>query len=383
MSKADWDFGEDTRLKDFVLLDLNEVTRNSLMLMGAGEIGMVANAQAGLNHSGLLDVNTMFVMSDVIDAVNYKTGDISPVLNGLLECYCKALKDGVDLGDSVAVNRVRPMLEKYWDQFHRGHFGPLKEYFHVRPVEWIDQAIEGLEEMIEDEKVRVHLRSMRANGPVDWLLRYIDDDILKVMQEYDHWRSVIWSDFIRYRDKMLEDASQESAWSVFEGLKIMSRKLNEDVNMSFVDNLISMMGNERFQPDAGYEPGTLIGAYQQWEAVRPNRWNANKEMNMKPLLAVLQADVPGLMAEMQVWADGNVIETLLIKANNPWNQGDNIWYNGKGVLMEPDGARQQRLNDPMSLELLDHAYWTGEEHWTFLGMVGGDSNVMVLTPRPD
>ena len=373
-------------------LDSNALAHNSLKLFGNSEIGMIANAQASLNQSNLLDFDTIFSVSDVVDAVNYKSGDVSSIFNGLMERHCKALIDGDPIADTAAFWRVYPQLTKYWDRKYLKEYGPAQEAMRSQGIStglniipWIADAESELGATNGELRERVLMRQLRSNGPWTALIAELGKvDYLAAMSFCD-WRSNMWADFIEQRnhDELMNgtEPEQQVKW------QFKARELQLEIEQQFVldwwnwyNGVASINGN-------------FISAYQQVEAIRASRWNEPwRPMDMRPVLAMLSKDVPSEQAlpvymdngmpglrwkEVSMWLAGQPVpETMLIR-----------FPTGKLVgNLDVDRLNMLHIGalpfnqDPMSDAQLRYAGALEERIWQITGYVGSDSNVAVMIP---
>ena len=356
------------------MLDPSILTYNSLKLFGNSEIGMIANAQASLNQSDLLDFSTLFSVSDVVDAVNYKSGDVSPIFNGLMERHCQALIDGDPIADTAAFWRVYPQLTKYWDRKYLKEYGSAQEIMRSpgvsNVVDWIENASIALKDCNNELRERLLMRQLRANGPWTALITELGTtDYLAAMSFVD-WRTNAWADFIEKRnhDEMMNGMGleQQAKW------QLKSRELQVEIEQQFVldwwywySGVASINGN-------------FVTAYHQIEAIRTSRWTEPwRPLDMRPVLAMLNENLipkPDLRhIEVKQWLAGQPVpETILIKCLG------NMFQQTTGDMLHL--GPQPYNPDPMSQIQLTYARSLDEITWQFMGYVGGDSNVAVLIP---
>ena len=368
-------------------LDPNMLTYNSLKLFGNSEIGMIANAQASLNQSQLLDFDTIFSVSDVVDAVNYKSGDVSPIFNGLMERHCMALINGDPIADTAAFWRVYPQLTKYWDRKYLKEYGPAQEAMRSQGIStglniipWIADAESELDATNGELRERVLMRQLRSNGPWTALIAELGKvDYLAAMSFCD-WRSNMWADFIEQRnhDELMNGAGpeQQAKW------QFKARELQLEIEQQFV------LDWWNWYYGVASVNGNFISAYQQIEAIRASRWNEPwRPMDMRPVLAMLSKDVPSehalptymdngmpgaRWAEVNRWIAGQPVpETMLLRTPFGMNPQP-------GYILDLTG--QLCANDAMSQIQISYAQNLGESKWQLAGYVGGDSNVAVMIP---
>ena len=131
-------------------VDPEQIAMKTLELYGNSEIGMVANWQAMLNHGGYLDLDTMFSMSEVIDAVNYRSGHIEPVLSGLKSRAIETLLSGKKLPSGTPLNRIFGQLAKEWK--NRGlevEHGPLIKSEISERIDWYESVVKAMDQVVE------------------------------------------------------------------------------------------------------------------------------------------------------------------------------------------------------------------------------------------
>ena len=364
------------------ILDPNMLSYNSLKLFGNNEIGMIANAQASLNQSNLLDMSTLFSVSDVVDAVNYKSGDVSPIFNGLMERHCQAFLQGEVVSDTAAFWRVYPQLTKYWDRKYLKEYGPLQSMMSLQPISWIENAAGELKRCNLELRERLLMRQLRANGPWTSLIVELGKaDYLAAMSFVD-WRTNMWADFIEQRnhDELMNGMGpeQQAKW------QLKSRELQVEIEQQFVldwwdwyNGVASLNGN-------------FVTAYHQVEAIRASRWTEPwRPLDMRPVLAMLSTDLipeqslptlptymdngmPGLRhMEVKQWLAGQAVpETMLIRFPTGHSRATHMLHIAALPFNE----------DPMSNAQLLYAGALEERVWQITGYVGGDSNVAVMIP---
>ena len=370
-------------------LDPNMLSYNSLKLFGNSEIGMIANAQASLNQSNLLDMSTLFSVSDVVDAVNYKSGDVSPIFNGLMERHCQALINGEPIADTAAFWRVYPQLTKYWDRNYLKEYGPAQEAMRsqgvstgLNIVNWIENASIALKDCNLELRERLLMRQLRANGPWTSLIVELGKvDYLAAMSFVD-WRTNMWADFIEQRnhDELMNGSGpeQQAKW------QLKSRELQVEIERQFV-----LDWWEWYHRTASLN-GHFVAAYHQIEAIRASRWTEPwRPLDMRPVLAMLTTDLipehalptlptymengmPGLRhMEVKQWLAGQAVpETMLIRFPVGHSRATPMLHIAALPFNE----------DPMSNAQLLYAGALEERVWQITGYVGGDSNVAVMIP---
>ena len=363
------------------MLDPNMLSYNSLKLFGNSEIGIIANAQASLNQSNLLDFSTLFSVSDVVDAVNYKSGDVSPIFNGLMERHCQVFLQGEVVADTAAFWRVYPQLTRYWDRKYLKEYGPLQSLMHLATERWIEDASLELKNCNNELRERLLMRQLRANGPWTALITELGTtDYLAAMSFVD-WRTNAWADFIEKRnhDELMNGMGpeQQAKW------QLKSRELQVEIEQQFVldwwywyNGVASINGN-------------FVTAYHQVEAIRASRWTEPwRPLDMRPVLAMLSANpipepslpahmdngMPGLRhMEVKQWLAGQPVpETMLIQSP------PNMFQHEVGHMLHL--GPQPYNPDPMSQTQLTYARSLDEITWQFMGYVGADSDVAVLIP---
>ena len=282
------------------------VSRDCLTLYGNGEIGQVANWQAVLNHGGLLDERTMFSVSDVVDAVNYKSGDVEPVLAGLRSRAMEHLVDGGKLPYGAPLTRVWRQLEQAWSTAgYADSYGPLRMSEVSEPVEWVDLLTGELGRCEEILFELLKLRKLRCNGPVGALLC---DDVPRRAYEqvmsWDRWRSGSWSEFLRRRnahDKEMEKRTFQERVASGAVYNSKARELSQESDDRFL-SLVELR-------EVG--PGYMAVAYLQIEAVRGSRLASEQPMRFGPLVALARED-GAFSDELEAFAlYGRPVPTLL------------------------------------------------------------------------
>ena len=371
------------------MLDPNMLSYNSLKLFGNSEIGMIANAQASLNQSNLLDLSTLFSVSDVVDAVNYKSGDVSPIFNGLMERHCQALIHDALIADTAAFWRIYPQLTKYWDRQYLKEYGPLQAALYSQRTStqinispWVENASIALKDCNVELRERLLMRQLRANGPWTSLIVELGKaDYLAAMSFVD-WRTNMWADFIEQRnhDELMNGMGleQQAKW------QLKSRELQVEIEQQFVldwwdwyNGVASLNGN-------------FVTAYHQVEAIRTSRWTEPwRPLDMRPVLAMLSADLipeqslptlPTYMEngmpelrhmEVKQWLAGQPVpETMLIRFP--------VGHNHETRMLHI--AALPFNKDPMSNAQLIYAGTLEERVWQIVGYVGSDSDVAVMIP---
>ena len=371
-------------------MDDREILHLNLKLWGNSEIGMVANAQAGLNHSGLLTLNQVFSVSNVVDAVNYKTGDVTPVLDGLMDTYCWAVRNGKPLARSAATMRVLPRLKKYWDANGlRDSLGPIENYIQWIKVPWIDAAEDELKDCVAEAFQRLRFRELRANGPIKNLTSVMPARVYEHIFAFMDWRDTQWANFMK------ELADREGEIKP-EERRFKSKLLNQQVEASFLNYFHTLY--EECQPQDKYAWGDFCRAYQQAEAVKTSRWAGQRPLTLHPIIAMHQAvmdltkeddnaDNEHLAFEVMGWNQCPAEESILVKAPEPINlenldATDKLFVTWDGKLLTFDDSYLTTIavTDKLSVTVLDHALLMDEKRWLLQGMVGGNSDVAVFTP---
>lgn len=366
-----------------VALNPMRMMRSAVSLQGNGQIGQIANLQAGLNHSGLLGDDTLFVVSDVVDAVNYKSGDVTPVLHGLLERYCREIREGNALADSAAVRRVLPLVERHWAENYAAEYPEGRLRLERRS--WIKAAQEGLEQARADAELSLWHREMFANGPVDWLLCPLQrDETYREAIEFNELHSRSWRDLLQEREQERAELPEgnenllrqfDARWSV--RLTDLARDLQEAF-------LVKLLGMRNYAVE-------LLAAWQQIEALRGTRIMAGRPLNLRLMLweeeqfDFSDRDWEWIRQARQDWAGGMVLESLLLPLapeqmeSLDWAMGERLRWDGRSLESEDGGEMLAVLNSAAG-DLLRWRAVGGEKLWQWHGLVGGDGPVGVLLP---
>ena len=391
--KVEQDVEQDaqSRSRTAKFLNLSMVTHNSLNLWGNSLLGQIANAQAALNHTGLLDLSTMFVMSDVVDAVNYKNGDATPIFDGLMKRAADHLAEGELLANSPATGRIMPRLTQYWiSQGYEERHGQMPTM--LDNTDWIIDAVSATGNVLAEMDERLRYRMLRANGPVSGLLDICSQSAYRTAHVYDGGRRSRWANFMQERGKAWTAMSRSGAApGVMYKLEqqfdaewqAKSRRVQEMLTREFLELARDYIS----QGGTAHIPGSFLNTYQQMEAVKGSRWRTGRPLNLQPILDMIISDEELLVSEVDAWArQPGVDDTLLVLtrgATGPPPERisgiDRLWAKS-GDILEWDGNMlgQFIIQDRFSSNMLNVARYTGESKWQYAGVVGGDSSVLVL-----
>lgn len=353
--------------------------RNALSLFGNGDLGQIANLQAGLNHSGLLDDSCLFVVSDVVDAVNYKTGDVSPVQNGLLERYCRAVKEGRPLAASPAVQRVLPLVESYWRVNYAEEYPDLK--IRVEPMPWIEELTVGLGAVVDNLRQELHFRQMFANGPVSWLVHELSDPAYEWVLGFNQRHSQTWKQHLQEREAAVNMAATDrEMFRVVAEWEEKTRQVTLQLQCVFLGNIMGL-------PIA--EQAERFAAWQQIEALRGTRIAAGRPVNFRLMVwdwEKLPKEIGERRAELEEsrtkWAREMPIESLVVSVQDEELLGgirELLTFRWDGAVLVGGECRIAVL-DGKCRDLLNWRREGGDRYWQYVGRVGGDGLAMVLVP---
>ena len=371
-------------------LNLNMVTNQSLELWGNSLLGQIANAQAALNHTNLLDTDTMFIMSDVVDAVNYKNGDATPVLDGLMKKMANHLAGGGMLADSPATGRIMPRLTRYWiDECYENDHGQMPDL--LDNMDWIINTTGAMDNALTEMDDRLRYRMLRANGPVSGLLDICDQAAYRTVNIFDASRRSRWANFMQERGKAwtLMNRSNTPPGAMYklqqqfdDEWRAKSRKVQEALILEFLRTARDYI-NEK---DDFHVNGMFLNAYQQVEAVKSSRWSSGRPLNLQPVLDMIISERDDMIAEADAWSNQpGVDDTLLVRTTGAVGSAEagsprGLLWSTHGDILEWDGNMLGPfiIQDRFSANMLNVAKATGENLWQYAGIVGGDSNVLVL-----
>ena len=362
----------------------SDIVKSVLDLHAVGEIGRIANAQAGLNHSGLLDMSNAFSMSDVIDAVNYRSGDVSPVYKGLLETYCDALASGKFLAESAAVERVIPEVVKHWnDHGYTANFGEIERFIQSarKRVAWLDKIENGRELGLNSLQLHLNMRMLRANGPVKQLVEPALPWAYSEAAAFQDYRASRWREYFSLKQKAESDHAAEKL-SMAQWIW-HAKNLNREINQEFRNRLLTIC-SERGQ---GF---MFLRAYLHTEVIKPKVFERDRRKmiahcQMRPVIeayAWAQEERHGILIGAVETFVRNSEETVIIKAPSHISGMplgcEFEWIDG--MLSIHENSFRLVIQDNVSFVQLEYAAVTGERKYRFKGWAGHDSEYMVLTP---
>ena len=361
-----------------------DIVRSVLDLYAVGEIGRIANAQAGLNHSGMLDMSNAFSMSDVIDAVNYRSGDVTPVYEGLLQTYCDKIVAGEELAGSAAVERVLGEVMRFWNEHeYREYFGEIQgSELKRKKVPWIETVDMAREQALNSLQLHLNMRLLRSNGPVRELITPSTQKGYDMAAEFQDFRSTKWQEYFELRRRSQNDAhavrltDAEWLWHA----KMLNREINERFR-----NMLEHICSEDAQ---GW---SFLRAYLHTEVIKVKEHRRDERRSvancvMRPVIEAygwaMEQGYETVMAAVETFIRGSE-ETVLVKA--PSRIADMpahiecTWQNG--MLSIGEGNRLQLLiAHEVSFIQLEYAAISAERKYRFEGWAGGDTEIMVLTP---
>ena len=371
-------------------LDLNQMSMNSMALYGNGEIGMIANWQAVLNHSGALTPDLYFNVSDVVDAVNYKSGDVQPVLLGLKDAVIQCIIDQKinnsdhKLARGAALQRIFRQLQKEWKiRGHEQEHGPLRLDDISKEYDWTrrnNQALLETDLFLQEE---LTMRKLMANGVPNALVydHLVPDWAFELVLEWNDLRSGTWAEFLSRRqsqETMNADLSFQEKRTMQERFSLEAQEISDRINMDFIYRIM-------YNKNSLDNPGATSLAYLMIEAVRDSRWISSRPMNFGPLIKMTEDGISTHITQNELTTIAGLGKpgiSVLVKCRDN-KQAESLasvsWIDGRMDSIS------EFTDDKMSREVLAHCIehcMGGNKLFNVLGRVGGDTNIVVLIPMP-
>ena len=367
-------------------LDRTEIARESIQIYGNSDIGMVANWQALLNHSGLLDTKVMFSISDVVDAVNYKTGDVEPIMKALKNKAVDAVLNGKKLARGGPSNRVFRQLQQEWK--FQGFDIPSEVLVkkHISEEKsWIRMLVESLEANAEYLRTKLLYRKLQANGSIAALTKdNVSNNAYAAVIDWDELKNATWSEFLKRRqsaEDQIEDMSFTERRAMGEKFNLESRELSRKINENFVTMLL-VESSKR-----GYIAGEIAVAHIQLETVKESRWLGRRAINFSSLIHLAGSDtrvLPECEYELAALSNmGKPVRTIILpckdkntakhiaeQPDRDWWPTDLIHHTGFSLVID-------QLKDQFGTADLPNP-GEASKSLRFKGFVGGDTTFAVF-----
>ena len=367
-------------------LDGTEIARESIQMYGNSDIGMVANWQALLNHSGLLDTSVMFSISDVVDAVNYKTGDVEPIMKALKNKAVDAVLNGEKLARGGPLNRVFRQLQQEWK--FQGFDIPSEVLVKKNISEekrWVKTLVESLEANAEYLRTKLLYRKLQANGSIAALTKDdVSNNAYAAVMDWDELKNATWSEFLKRRqaaEDQAEDISFTERRAMGEKFNLESRELSRKINEDFVTMLLIESSK------SSYIAGEIAVAHIQLEAVKESRWQGRRAINFSALIHLAGGNtrfLPECESELAALSNmGKPVRTIILPckdketARDIAEQPDQDWHPADLMRHTEVSLAVDQLNDledTMALPNPDRAL----KSIKFKGFVGGDTTFAVF-----